>query len=152
MFLSIDLLSLFVIYFQYCLIIHVLFFAFSHLRLWYTKLEKILILGNLVFSKTFSETRCHDKNNEPLFKVSVNGLKNLIKHSLSIVSSATFLKKIIIKRSVAYKTQKTILINPLISSISINYNREGRLWTRFLECKDEGWETYVLETGIGPDS
>ena len=128
MFLSIDLLSLLVIYFQYCLIIHVLFFAFSHLRLWYTKLEKILILGNLVFSKTFSETRRHDKNNEPLFKVSVNRLKNLIKHSFSIVSSATFKKnKIIIKRSVAYKTQKTILINPLIPSISINYNREGRL-------------------------
>ena len=83
-----------------------------------------------------------------MFKVSVNGLnglKNLIKHSFSIVSSATFKKnKIIIKRSVAYKTQKTILINPLIPNISINYNREERLWTRFLECKDEDWETYVL--------
>ena len=115
------------------------FFRFlSHASLIYKTRKDILISRILVFSETFSETLCHDKNNEPLFKVSVNGLKNLIKHSLSIVSSATFLKKIIIKRSVAYKTQKTILINPLIPSISINHNREERLWTRFLECKDEG--------------
>ena len=103
------------------------FFRFlSHASLIYKTRKDILISRILVFSKTFSETLCHDKNNEPLFKVSVNGLKNLIKHSFSIVSSATFKKnKIIIKRSVTYKTQKTILINPLIPSISINYNREG---------------------------
>ena len=102
------------------------FFAFSHLRLWYKKLEKILILGNLVFSKTFSETRRHYKNNEPLFKVSINGLKNLIKHSFSIVSSATFFlkkKNCNNKKSCLINTENCLIQFPY-SNISI-IEKEG---------------------------
>ena len=132
------------------------FFAFSHLRLWYTKLEKILILGNLVFSKTFLKTGCHHKNNEPSFEVSANGLKNLIEQAFSIVSPVAFFfffkkKEVAIIKSLAYKTQKIVLFNPSYTKHS-DHNREGRLWTRFLECKDKGQETYISETGIGPDS
>ena len=110
------------------------------MRLWYTKLEKILIFGNLVFSKTFLNTGCHHKNNEPSFEVSANGLKNLIEQAFSIVSPVAFFfkkKEVAIIRSLAYKTQKIVLFNLYYTKHS-DHNREGRLWTQFLECKDEG--------------
>ena len=103
------------------------FFRFlSHASLIYKTRKDILISRILVFSETFSETLCHDKNNEPLFKVSVNGLKNLIKHSFSIVSSATFFfkkKNCNNKKSCLINTENCLIQFPY-SNISI-IEKEG---------------------------